>query len=95
MINPEGLRFIPAGEIPAGARKPASWVLKAINDIPSGMAWMIREGEVDSPLNTMKCAFHRYMRQGKIPKNYRLIQRKDSEGKLTLYIVNSAEADKP
>lgn len=70
-------------------RKTEQW-LNQLKDIPAGKAWAVTEDDLGVTPTSLKITVRRLVEKKLLPKTYRVMQR-TVNGKLILYVVNSAE----
>jgi len=84
------MRFIGVDQIPRKRAKRTEEWLVLLKKIPKGKAWVTTEKELGVSAVSVKTIVNRYVRNGLIPKGYKVMQR-TVDGKLTIYILNESK----
>lgn len=71
-------------------RKSAEW-LEMFLKIPKGKAWVLTEEEAGVKAVSIKSIVNRLKAIGELPDSYKAAQRTGKDGKVTVYVLNSAE----
>lgn len=73
-------------------RKRTEEWLQTLQKIPEGKALLITNKDTSLSIFTLEMHVRRFIKEGKLPKNYRVTHRKVGDT-VTLYVVNSTESD--
>ena len=85
------MRLINEKAIPGRIKKKSAEWLKMFLKIPKGKAWVVTEEEAGVRATSIKAMVNRLKRIGELPSSYKAIQRTRRNGKVTVYVINSAE----
>lgn len=85
------MRLINEEKIPGRIKKKSAEWLKMFLKIPKGKAWVVTEEEAGVKATSIKTMVNRLKAIGELPSSYKAIQRTRKDGKVTIYVINSAE----
>jgi len=85
------MRLIDEKAIPGRMKKKSAEWLKVFLKIPKGKAWAVTEEEAGVKAVSIKTMVNRLKKIGELPSSYKAIQRTRKNGKVTIYVINSAE----
>lgn len=91
MAELKKMRIISEEEIPAKIKKRESEWLEMIQRIPKGKAWIVTEEEAGVKAISLKTTVNRLIKSGLLSDNFKVIRRTGMNGKVTMYVVNSAK----
>ncbi len=86
-------KIVDVKEIPFRLKKKGDEWLQQILRIPPGKAWVLTEEEAGIQAASLRMMVDRLKKIGQLPSHYTIVQR-TVKGKLTVYIINKAEAEK-
>lgn len=90
MEKPSKLNLIDETAIPGRVKKKHAQWLELLKMIPQGKAYAVTEADLGVKAISVKTIVNRMVETGEIPKSYSVLQR-TVNGKITVYIVNSAK----
>ena len=83
-------KLIDEDTIPGKVKKRHGEWLEMLKAIPRGKAWVATEEEAGVKAISVKTIVNRLVETGELPKSYKAIQR-TKNGKITIYVINSAK----
>lgn len=93
MEKPQKMKIVSVKEIPFKLKKKGEEWLQQILKIPPGKAWVLTEEEAGIQGASIRMMVDRLKKIGQLPDHYKIVQR-TVRGKLTMYIINTAD-EKP
>ena len=91
MEKAQKMKIVDVKEIPFKLKKRGDEWLQQLLKIPPGKAWVLTEEEAGVKATSVRMMVDRLKKIGQLPNHYKTMQR-TIKGKITVYIINSAEA---
>jgi hypothetical protein len=86
-------KFVDVSTIPVKIKKRHQEWLELFKAIPPGKAWVVTEEEAGVKAVSIKSIVNRFVDNGELPKTYKAMQRTAKNGKVTVYIANTAKTE--
>jgi hypothetical protein len=85
------MKFIEESAVPGRSNRKAEEWVALFKKIPKGKAWVISEKDLGVSATSVKTVVNRYMKDGRLPKEYAVRQRSKGDS-ITVYIIHSTES---